>query len=150
MAAGTPTHQHQPIRIGDPALNQRVDAGDDVEGHVLEVVTDDIAKELVAVPGAAAIIWPQHQIAFCCQHRNVIHHETRARTELVRFKGPAVHLHDDRIFPGRIELEGIEQHAFDSRSVVADPLELLLTGQDEVALQPIVGIRHPCGRGLLA
>ena len=92
----------QPIRIGDAASapgdrRRRMTS----EVHVVEVAVDDVAEEGVAVAGAAAIVRPQHRVAFRGEHRDIVEHQAGAGAELVGLHRPAVHLHDERIASAR-------------------------------------------------
>jgi hypothetical protein len=63
VAAGAPSHFHHAIGIGDAAADQLVDAGHDVEVRVLEIVSDHVAQERVAIAGAAAVVRLQADVA---------------------------------------------------------------------------------------
>ena len=59
-----------------------------------------------------------------------------------------MHLHDERISLCRVEADRVKNQPFDPSAVAADPFDFLLTRQDEIALEHVVRIRHPRGRGL--
>ena len=111
-----------------PCLIERVDAGQHVEVHVLEIAADDVAIEGVAVAGAAAIVRAQHGVALRRQHRKVVEQQAGPGAELVRLLRPAVHLHDQRIPPAGRVVDRIEQQPFDRRAVGALPRDLSCRG----------------------
>src|SRR5579864_7292153 len=90
MAAAAPPHLDEVIGIGDSGLDQVIDAGENVEVGVLEVVPDHIAGECITVARTSAVIGMQDGIPLGSQYRHIV--LTPAEPELVRGLGPAMRL----------------------------------------------------------
>ena len=115
-----------------------------------KIPVHDVAVEGGAVAAAAAIVRPQHGVAFARQHREVVQQQARPRAELVRLHGAAVHLHDERVALARLITDRIEQDALDGGAIGALPLDLFLPRQREVALERVEEAGHARRRPTIA
>src|SRR5262249_45374398 len=112
------------------------------ERHVPEVTGKDVAKESVAVAGAAAIIRTEDEPALARKHRKVLQQQPGTGAELVGVFGAAMELHDERIAGARCVVPRVHQHAFDRRPIIALPRELLLPRHGVLLLEHVEDIRH--------
>ena len=84
-------HHREPVGVGDALLDQRVDAGQDIEVRMVEEAADHVAIERVAVADAPAVVRPQHGEPARGQHLHVIQLQA-PEAEPVGVPGPAVNL----------------------------------------------------------
>src|SRR5215475_12054252 len=96
MPAGAPSHDDEPIRIGDAFSNEGVDSRHHVFIGIVVIMSDHVALEIVAVPRTTAIVGAQHGVALRGKHRKIT--APSAERQLIRTLWPAMNLADEGNF----------------------------------------------------
>ena len=93
-----------------------VGAGHHVKVRLLEVALDHVAQERIAIARAAAIVRPQHRVAF-----RGIHLILGRKAKPIRGGRAAVRRDDERILLARLVVDRVVEQSLDGHAVLALP-----------------------------